>query len=59
LGGDCHSPIGAWARWEGGKIVLDGMMGAAGGELPVKRAGIATLPAGLPAAIAQLAAALR
>jgi hydroxymethylbilane synthase len=38
LGGDCHSPIGAWAQLVEGERILQGMAGAADGELPVRRA---------------------
>ena len=38
LEGDCHSPIGAWARLVDGKILLDGMLGCRDGNPPVVRA---------------------
>lgn len=35
LEGDCHSPIGAFARIEKDKLILETRVGAHGGELPV------------------------
>ena len=38
LDGDCHSPIGAWARMVAGLMVIDAAVGATDGGLPVRRA---------------------
>lgn len=52
LQGDCHSPIGAWARLEGGRLVMEGLVGQTDGRPPVKRGRVA-------AEIGQVAEAVR
>lgn len=52
LGADCTSPVGIWARNEGGEVTVDGFVGLADGSEWVRHREIGG--AGLPVALAEL-----
>jgi hydroxymethylbilane synthase len=55
LQGDCHSPIGAWARMEGGRLVIEGLLGQMDGRPPVKRGRVECGLAEVNQAVSELA----
>jgi hydroxymethylbilane synthase len=52
LGADCTSPVGVWARNDGGEVTVDGFVGLADGSEWVRHREIGG--AGLPVALAEL-----
>jgi hydroxymethylbilane synthase len=52
LGADCTSPVGVWARHDGGEVTVDGFVGLADGSEWIRHREIGG--AGLPVALAEL-----
>jgi hydroxymethylbilane synthase len=52
LGADCTSPVGVWARNDGGEVTVDGFVGLADGSEWIRHR--ETGGAGLPVALAEL-----